>query len=164
MNLDLYIFNFINGFAGKWKPLDFLGVFFAKYLAYFLIVFLFAFSYFTKNMEMFFVPVLSALFARFVINEAIYFFYKRKRPLEVLNIKPLIENPNYPSFPSGHASAFFALSLTLLVYSVPLALFFLIAACLMVFSRIFSGLHWPSDILEGLLVGFLSFLIVIIFA
>src|SRR3989344_2698174 len=39
--MDLYIFNLINQYAGRWAWLDFLGVFFAQYLEYVLLFILF---------------------------------------------------------------------------------------------------------------------------
>lgn len=156
MNLDLSVFNFINGFAGRQKWLDGLAIFFAKYLGYILAIALVFFAFLDRSIGMFLLPVSAGIFSRFIINEAIYFFYKRKRPAEALGIKSLIKIPKYPAFPSGHASFFFALSFALLSFSVNLGIIFIVLTFFICFFRIFSGVHWPSDILAGAAAGGLS--------
>lgn len=160
INADRVIFHAINNLSRKSKILDGMAIFFARYLAYLLVALLLLFAYLKKDVTVFVVPVATALLARFLINQLIYFFYKRKRPPEVLNIVPLIPKPNHPSFPSGHAASFFAISFALFVYSIPLATIFLLLTCGMVIFRIFCGVHWPSDIIAGIASGLLGFLIV----
>lgn len=60
----------------------------------------------------------------------------------------------WSSFPSDHASLFFALAAGLWLVS-PLvgALAFLHAAVIVSFPRIYVGLHFPTDILSGALLG-----------
>ncbi len=161
MNLDLYLFNFINGYAKKSKLLDFLGIFFAKYLGYFLIVWLFVFAYIQhKTMQIFLVPMIAGAISILVINGIVYFFYVRKRPVELIPDKMLISEPVSPAFPSDHTSFFLALSFTLFLYSFPLAIIFTLFSLLIAVSRIFCGVHWPSDILGGICSAFASFAIV----
>lgn len=156
MSFDLYLFNLTNKCSGKKKWLDALNIFFAKYLIYILVVVLAALAYYERKPEMFFLPFIAGLFSRFIINELIYIFYKRKRPLEALNIKSLINKPNYPAFPSGHASFSFAISFCLFPFNLSLAIIFLVLSFLIGMARIFSGVHWPSDILAGIIVGAFS--------
>ena len=158
--VDLQLFNAIHGLAKKSRMLDFFAVFFASVLPSVLVVSLVLVSMTTMRWEMLFISTIAALFARLCANEGIYFFYKRRRPFEALQIETLAREPHYPSFPSAHTSAFFALSLSLLPYDMLLGIIFLIASSLVGFFRIFCGLHWPSDILGGGGVGFVSFLIV----
>ena len=64
--------------------------------------------------------------------------------------------PSY-SFPSDHAAALFAVCFSLWLSGYKkLALFIFILALLMSIARIAAGLHWPSDILGGIVVGFSS--------
>jgi undecaprenyl-diphosphatase len=159
MNFDLYFFNLINGYAGKWKYLDFLAIFFAKYLGYLLIICLAIFALVFKNINIFLIPLLSGVVSRLIINQIIYFFYKRKRPSEILSIKTLIKKPNHPSFPSGHTSFFFAISFSVLFYDLTIGSIFLVLSFFIAFFRVFTGVHWPFDILAGIFAGLISSLI-----
>lgn len=79
---------------------------------------------------------------------------RRNRPFEkVPGINSLIPPPDKFSFPSGHTSAAFVMA-TLFgtvvpVLFIPLA----ILAALIGFSRIYNGLHFPSDVLAGMMLG-----------
>ncbi|WP_417070663.1 phosphatase PAP2 family protein [Niveibacterium terrae] len=63
------------------------------------------------------------------------------------------------SFPSGHSVTAFAFASTLIFFSRrpwQVALIALPAACLIAFSRIAVGAHWPIDVLAGALGGWIS--------
>jgi len=156
MNIDLYLFNLINGFAGKWPWLDYLGMFFAKYFEYFLWLALFLFLAF--NTKKYWKIILEAFVAggisRFLITSGIRLFWFRARPFVALNFIPLIEkSASEASFPSGHASFYFALSTTIYFYNKKIGTIFYVASSLIVLARIFVGVHWPSDILVGAILG-----------
>ncbi len=60
----------------------------------------------------------------------------------------------WSSFPSDHASLFFALATGLWLVSPVIGLLgFLHAALLVSFPRVYVGLHFPTDILSGALLG-----------
>jgi undecaprenyl-diphosphatase len=59
-----------------------------------------------------------------------------------------------PSFPSDHASAAFAIAFAVLAFSRRAGVLFLAVATLIGLSRIALGMHYPSDVLAGALVGF----------
>ncbi|MEK7658421.1 MAG: phosphatase PAP2 family protein [Patescibacteria group bacterium] len=158
MNLDLYIFNLINGFTGKWVWSDYLAMFFAQYFEYFLWLYLILFLAinFKKYWRMVLEAFIAAVATKFILTAAIRWMWFRPRPFAALNFIPLIDqSAKEASFPSGHASFYFALSTIVYFYNKKAGILFYIASFLIVISRVFTGVHWPSDILAGAALGIL---------
>jgi len=155
--MDLYLFQQINQFALKWFWLDVLGIFFARYLGYILIfcVFLFPVLKLRKYWSMFFQAFISAAFTRFVIVGLIRWIWPRPRPFIENNVNSLLTH-NSAAFPSGHAAFFFALSTVVYFYNKKFGILFFLASFLICLSRVFVGIHWPTDILAGAVVGIFS--------
>lgn len=155
--MDLFLFQKINNLTG-FPFLDKFFVFSADALGYFLIaIFLIIWVIGKKkkifNYDFLYIPLISAVVSRFVITGLIRFFYNRPRPFEILDVNQLLEHSVGGSFPSGHASFFFALSSAIYFYNKKAGIWFLIGAGLMGFARIYAGIHFPSDILVGALTG-----------
>jgi undecaprenyl-diphosphatase len=157
-------FYFFYNLANKYWLLNWFFIFFAQYLPYLLaIVFVgFIFWGYKKGKDRLYYILLTAfslLMARGLFVEFIRFFYPNPRPFKALGLEPLIEPIITSSFPSGHATVFFAL--TTLVYFINKKYFwhFAGAAVLVSLGRIIVGVHWPLDILGGAVLGIVIVLI-----
>lgn len=94
----------------------------------------------------------SAVLARGVLTEVIRYFYNRPRPYEALDLWPLFQNAAY-SFPSGHTTFIFALAVGVWYVHRPLAYVLAALGLLIGLARVASGVHYPSDIVGGAVVG-----------
>lgn len=102
--------------------------------------------------------VLVALLGSYGSNEYLKYLFQRARP----NIAPLVEVTGY-SFPSGHAMvglAFYGLLAYLAWNNItrrPLRYLLSLSLTLLVLvigiSRIYLGVHYPSDVLAGYIAG-----------
>ena len=156
--MDLYFFNVIRGLSGKWLFLDWLAVFFADYLGYFVFLafLILVFKERNRREKIYFFSFVffSLILARGIIAEAIKFFISRPRPFFVLNFQPLIDsNGISASMPSGHAVFYFALATAVFLFNGKTGRWFFGAAFLIGLARIFTGVHWPTDILVGAAIG-----------
>jgi undecaprenyl-diphosphatase len=81
---------------------------------------------------------------------------KRHRPCEVLSgVHQRISPSDRFSFPSGHTAAAFVIA-TLIAHFFPiLTVPVSIWAMLVGVSRIYLGVHYPTDIIAGLVIGIL---------
>jgi len=159
MSFDFYLFQKLNQFVGISPYLDKVAIFFAEYLQYFVVfcLLLFLVKNLRRNLEMVIFAFAAAIFSRFIITEIIRYFFPRIRPFVENSVNLLIGyNTTESSFPSGHAAFFFALSMVVYFYNKKAGILFFIASFLISISRVFSGIHWPSDILVGAIVGIFS--------
>lgn len=58
-----------------------------------------------------------------------------------------------PGFPSDHATAAFAIAVVLIARLGPRAVPVLVAAAVLAMARVLVGVHYPSDVLAGALLG-----------
>ena len=81
----------------------------------------------------------------------------RERPFSANEFTELlISAPKDFSFPSGHTSASIAAAVILLMRNRWVGIPAMILAVLIAFSRIYLYVHYPSDILGGIILGLLS--------
>ena len=138
-------------------------VFLGEYLAYILAAGVLVFWWQNRKTHPKFLwqALAAAILSRGIITEAIRFFWERPRPFVENNITPLIEHAASASFPSGHATLFFALGTILWFYNKKAGVLFLLGAAILSSARVFAFLHWPSDILVGAAIGIASALLVL---
>ena len=112
--------------------------------------------------------ILSGLVAIVIARLLANFFPMRLRPFAdpatqfSINLEQEANNlENWSSFPSDHAAFTFALSFSLFKLSRGVSWFFLAySAVVICIPRVYIGLHYPSDVIVGTLIGVLSSLTV----
>lgn len=157
MTLDAKLVYFLNNFTGKSRIFDALIIFLASYLQYFILAAFFLFLCFSayskrEKLYIFWTTTVSIIIARLGITEIIRFFYHRPRPFVTLQIHQLLSNNKW-SFPSGHSAFLFTMATVIYFYNKKWGAGFFIGAILMNLSRIIAGVHYPSDILGGTVIG-----------
>ena len=101
--------------------------------------------------------VIALLGSVIICNLIIKNLVARTRPYEMIEgLTCIVKRASDYSFPSGHTSASFASAVAMTGnikkrYSVVL----LIVAALIAFSRLYIGIHYPTDVLGGLVLGVL---------
>jgi undecaprenyl-diphosphatase len=98
---------------------------------------------------------LAAAAVGLLANQVIAQFWHRPRPYQdhPLGILPLLSPSHDPSFPSDHATAAFAIAFGILFVARRTGWLFLAWAALIGISRVLAGMHYPTDVLAGALVG-----------
>ncbi len=77
----------------------------------------------------------------------------RMRPYVKFNLKPIIEPPDRYSFPSGHTVIASSLVLTFGTQSVAVFIFCIVLGICIAVSRVFTGVHYPFDVLISIGIG-----------
>ena len=155
--LDMWFFTAIYGLSGHDAFTDLLIVFVGKYVFYivmlvFLVYLYRAFAHKSQEAHGYIIALIAALIARFGVAELIRLFVHRPRPFLALQLPHLLTDTAY-SFPSGHTIFMFALATATYFFDRKLATILYISGILIGIGRIAGGVHYPSDILGGMLLG-----------
>ncbi len=100
--------------------------------------------------------LLGLLFGNLILKNVI----ARQRPythnealMTAESVKTLISLPHDYSFPSGHTLSSFGASTAIFMNNKKYGIIAYVAAVLIAFSRMYIYVHFPSDILGGILLG-----------
>lgn len=156
MNENLFLF--LNSFVHRTEWLDQTILFTAKYLGWVLIAVLCTYMLTHKDgpregMRHFFTMLLAAFLAWGV---AVFLkeLFPNPRPIVVFpDAHVLFDEPVLEAFPSGHATFFASIATSLFLYHRAIGAVYFLAALLIGAARIAAGVHFPADVLLGILLG-----------
>ncbi|SHF25911.1 undecaprenyl-diphosphatase [Thermoanaerobacter uzonensis DSM 18761] len=155
--MNLTLFHMINGLAGHNIFLDKIMTFIAVYspILYGMLMLVQWFIGGDKGKK----TSMNAFFAAIIalgLNLIISTVYFEPRPFVHHKVNLLVKHPADASFPSDHASGGSALSFTELMYDKIIGSIMMVLTLLLLFARIYVGVHYPLDIIAGFIIGFIS--------
>lgn len=106
--------------------------------------------------------VISSLLLTTIVGEGIIkHIIRRVRPCMKTNeLTLLISRPITYSFPSGHAASSFAVAGIFIMLNRDISIYIIILAFLIAFSRLYLNVHYPTDVLTGIILGLLCSMII----
>jgi len=160
--MDYFLLEKLNHLTGQALWFDGLIIFLAQYLICFLPMLAVLFYFLAKPAQkdkyrQAFIRLLFILLLAELIYLVIGLIYHRLRPTLIHPaLNQLLDPGQSPSFPSNHTILTFVFSLVILRANKILGIIFLVLAFLIGLSRIVAGVHYPSDILAGIIIALLS--------
>ena len=96
-----------------------------------------------------------------LVNQVLSHLWDRPRPfVSHSNLTLFISQARDPSFPSDHASASFAIAVSVLLLHRRTGVALLALAAVISAARVFEGVHYPTDVLAGAAIGTISAVLV----
>ena len=101
--------------------------------------------------------VLASLVLTTILGEGIIkHLIKRSRPFITIKERTLlIARPLTYSFPSGHSASSFTVAGIFILMNSSMSVYITILASLIAFSRLYLDVHYPTDVLTGIILGLL---------
>lgn len=162
LKIDQYFYKLINqGTHTEW--LDWLMIKFSDkffWIPLYVIIVFFIVKYFNKNaiIALFFLG-LSVVLSDRITSGILKPMIKRERPCHVVELSPRVIDPCHDtgSMPSSHAANHFAISIFLILLFIKRKKYIMYLlfswAFLVAYSRVYCGVHYPSDVLVGGAIG-----------
>lgn len=168
MEVNNYIFNLLHSLANRDPVFDTVVVFCARYLQYIIIAYAIVHIFRRMNSPQaderpFWVlkkvfrecfRIMIILSFSWILSSILKFLIRAPRPF-LLNssLQPLFYYGGYTSFPSGHAIILTAFLYVMYKFRKETLRVILPAVLLILISRVIAGVHFPIDILVGVILG-----------
>jgi undecaprenyl-diphosphatase len=161
--LNRQLFLNINQYVGNSHFIDFIMVIVAEIMPYFFIGILFYLWFTNRRNEALYAGYTTTLSVG--INQIIGLFYFHPRPfMENLGTTLLVHKPEN-SFPSDHTTFTLSIALMLITFKstriLGIVLSFLALWCGI--ARVYTGVHWPFDIVGSVITSILAFVVIFLF-
>ena len=159
--MDYALFKAINGLAGRWPLLDaFMRLVVNEYFVPTSMALILVMMWFwgrdeaqRARYQRIVILAAASLITANLILKACNLIYFRPRPFDSHQVNLLFYKPWDSSFPSNPATVGFSIAVAVLLQDVVWGIPLLILATLFGFARIFCGVHYPSDVLAGAVLG-----------
>jgi undecaprenyl-diphosphatase len=169
MGLDFQLFQLINNLAGRNAFVDGLArllvneYFLTTVMALILVAFWFEGQDRDERRrnQRALLRAIVALFVANIVLKLINLVYFRPRPFDTHEVNLLFYRPWDSSFPSNPATVGFSIAVAMWLHNRRLGALLLGLATLFGLSRIYCGVHYPSDVIAGALLGGLSAYVVV---
>jgi undecaprenyl-diphosphatase len=163
MSLNEQLFGLLHGSLTRSAGLERVLVLSALYIPFIVaaIVLLAFFGLHDKHRRHWFLLEIwaSVFVALFALSDNLQILFAHVRPYAVLHFTPAVSPVAAFSFPSSHASALFALALTVWFYHRREGAAIFLLAFANGIARVAVGVHWPVDIIGGMAVGVIAALV-----
>ncbi len=128
---------------------SFLVLFFLSFILFLIILK----QNFEFTLKIFLNSFLAVALVKLVVDKLIKKYYYKPRPFVFYeSIEGIGKKEKNSTLPSGHVTMVTAIVFTIIFYS-PAVIWLILAIPLVMWSRIYNGMHWPLDVLVGFFLG-----------
>ena len=161
MNPDVWLFHAINNFVGTVPLIDWLARAIVNDYAVPTAMSLVAVAFWfagatpaerTRNQRAVIFIALAVLFCNALIKDLSYVYF-RPRPFAIETVKLLFYRPSVSSFPSIPVQVAFCFAAGAWYANKHVGKFLIALGALYALSRVYAGVHYPSDVIAGALIG-----------
>jgi undecaprenyl-diphosphatase len=157
LSADTALFHWINGFAGHSRMLDAIMIAVAAYSPIvFAVVLLACWARWRPDWQRAAALAGVAALVGLGAGQLVGILLPRARPYLVSSATVLVTHTPDTSFPSDHAILAFAVTTVLATMNRTLAAWLLAFSSVLLLARIYIGVHYPTDVIGGALLGAVS--------
>ncbi len=150
LGLDVSVLLFINKSLAN-PVLDALMTFTQSFTYVFWIL-LILFLAFGKKREIAILMIITAIIS-LGVSSILKTEISRERPYQVLDVRQLVPDEDNTSFPSNHVLLSTALSTIVFAYYRKYGSALFVLSGIIALGRVYLGVHYPSDVLGGVIIG-----------